>query len=68
MDNNNVVSAPQLADVAKYYDIWRKSHTGSLRTFIDFMVTPSPERDYFVNSLGPETSFNGSVAVVTLHL
>lgn len=66
MDNNNVVSAPQLADVSKYYDIWRESHTGSLRTFVDFMVTPSPERDSFVNSLDPETAFNGSVAVVTL--
>lgn len=64
--DNNVVSAPQLADVAKYYDIWRQTHAGSLRTFINFMVMPSPERDSFVNSLGPEISFNGSVAVVTL--
>ncbi len=66
MDNNNIVSAPQLGRVSRYYGRWKQNHTGSLLNFVDFMTEPSTERDSFVDSLGPEIMFNGSVAAVTL--
>lgn len=66
MEINNTVTAPQLADVTRYYEKWKTSHAGSLRAFLDFMTTPSSERDNFVSSLGPVIKFNGSVATVTL--
>ncbi len=66
MDNNTVVSAPQIADAVKYYKIWKQNNTGSFRSFLKFMVTSSPERDSFVSSQSPETVFNGPAATVTL--
>lgn len=66
MDNNNIISAPQIADVDKYYRLWRKDHFGALSVFIDFMLTPSADREKFINSLNTRIIFTGSVASPTL--
>ena len=66
MENNNIVSAPQLADVDKYYNIWKENHFGTKPDFIDFMMSPTPERDMFIASLNPEIVFVGAVASLIL--
>lgn len=66
MDKNDIVSAPQLGNVDKYYEIWKRNHFGSLSSFIEFITTPAPERDSFINSLNPHVEFYGRVAMPIL--
>lgn len=68
MDANNIISAPQIDGVKAVYDKWKENHTGSLNSFYDFMTIPTPERDDFISSLNHQTTFNGSVASVTVKI
>lgn len=66
MDENNIVAAPQIADMGKYYEIWRKDNAGSFRTFVRFMTTPSPERDSFFDSFAPKVEFIDRIVTTTI--
>jgi len=65
METNNIVAAPQMAEVDTFYEIWKRSHTGSRTTFFKFLTTPSADRDEFLNSFSAETSFTGAIAATT---
>lgn len=62
METNNIVAAPQIADVNTLFGIWKQSHSGSRATFFKFITSPSAERDNFLNTFNNETSFNGAIA------
>ena len=68
MESNNIITAPQVDGAHTFYQRWQQNHTGSEKTFYEFMITPSAEREEFINSLGSDVafSFNGGVAEVTL--
>lgn len=68
MESNNIVTAPQVAEVDEFFEFWQRNHIGSLNKFYEFMMTPTPERDEFLTQWGAKTEFNGSVAAVTLIL
>lgn len=68
MESNNIVTAPQVAEVEEFYEFWKRNHTGSLSSFYEFMTTPTPERDEFLTQWEAKTVFNGSIASVTLIL
>lgn len=66
METDNVVTAPQIADIAACYGKWRQTHNGSLDYFVKFMTEPTVERDRFVDSSDPTIKFNGSVLATTV--
>lgn len=66
MNKENTVSAIQIADIDKYYNIWKENHTGSRSEFLSFMLTISPQREHFISQMNTETHFYGSVLTVTL--
>ena len=66
MESNNILAAPQIADVAAYYQEWRRNHVGSRKVFYEFMTTPTPERDRFLVEKGAITEFSGAVVTTTL--
>ncbi len=68
MESNNIVTAPQVAEVDEFFEFWQQNHTGSLQKFYEFITTPSAERDEYLTQWGAKTEFNGSVATVTLIL
>lgn len=68
MESNNIVTAPQVAEVDEYYEFWLRDHSGSLSSFYDFMTTPTLARDEFLTQYEAKTQFNGSIVSVTLIL
>ena len=62
MESNNIIAAPQIADIDALFAIWKREHGGTLLDFVDFMTTPSVERDMFVGVNNPELKVSGSVA------
>ncbi|WP_290150325.1 hypothetical protein [Muribaculum intestinale] len=68
METNNIVAAPQVEDFGEIYNIWKRNHIGNMDAFFDFMTTPTPDRDDFINSLSDNTSidFNESVVAITI--
>lgn len=66
MDKNSIVSAIQIADVDKYYRLWRNSYYGSRNAFLKFMATPSVEREKFISTVEVDAHFVGSVLATTL--
>ena len=68
MDNNNILAAPQIADVDTFYKEWRRNHVGSRKVFYNFMTTPTPERDRFLVEQGAVTEFSGAVVTTTLKI
>lgn len=66
MSKNNIITAPQVANIDKLYKIWKRTHMGSLSKFYEFMTAPSSERDMFVSSLESNVDFKGSIAVITV--
>lgn len=68
MEKNNIIAAPQVANTAKLYEIWRRNHVGSVSTFYAFLTTPTVERDEFLSENNPATKFSGSVVTETVEL
>lgn len=68
MESNNILAAPQIANVAAFYQEWRRNHVGGLKVFYEFMTTPTPERDRFLVDMGAVTEFSGAVVTTTLKL
>lgn len=66
MESNNILAAPQIADVDAFYTEWRRNHVGSKKAFYEFMTTPSPERDRFLVEMDAVTEFAGAVVTTTL--
>ncbi len=66
METNNIVTAPQIADVDSLFGFWKRTRLGNRTTFYRFMTTPSVERDSFINTCIFETSFNGAVAATSI--
>lgn len=66
MEQNNIIAAPQIANVSETFSLWKRSHTGSLSKFYEFITTPSSERARFIAGLNREMTFNGSVVSVTI--
>lgn len=51
MEQNHVITAPQLNDADTAYKLWRRTNPGNVESFYKFMTTPSPQRDKFIGSL-----------------
>lgn len=66
MKTNNIVAAPQIADVNAFYTEWLRNHVGSIEVFYEFMTMPGPERDKFLAEMGAVLDFSGSVLTATL--
>ena len=68
MERNNIVVSPQIEGVSVIYDIWLRNHYGSEKTFYEFMVTPTPEREMFIDACGDlaDLSFSNGAAELTL--
>lgn len=68
MESNNIITAPQVKEVSRFFDKWKINHTGNLKAFYRFMITPSAERDEFIDSLGVQvhTDIVGSIAEITI--
>jgi hypothetical protein len=66
MDNKNIITAPNVYDMADVFATWQKTNVGNEATFYNFMTTPSLERDEFVASMPKEEAFVGSVVAVTI--
>ena len=61
MEANNIITAPQIADVDTVYRIWYATHAGNRNTFYRFMTTPTVERDEFIRSIGESVEFDESL-------
>lgn len=66
MESNNIVSAPQVAEIEVFYGLWKHNHTGTLSDFYVFLTTPGIERDEFLAQHGAEAGFSGGIAFITL--
>lgn len=66
MKTDNIVAAPQIADVNAFYTEWLRNHVGGIEVFYEFMTTPGSERDKFLADMGAVTEFSGSVLTATL--
>lgn len=58
-------SAPQIADTEEIYSIWNETHPGGLRTFTEFMTSPSPERDAFLDTIRDRITLSDQVHGIT---
>lgn len=65
-DSNNPVSAPQISDAEQCYKLWKKQYRGSMNDFYRFMVTPSAQRNRFINDAGYSISAIGEVTTLTV--
>lgn len=65
-DSNNQVSAPQISDAEQCYTLWKKQYRGSMNDFYRFMVTPSAQRNRFMNEAGYSVSAIGEVTILTV--
>lgn len=68
MESNNIISAPQILDFTGLYKDWSANHTGSQRDFLQFMTTPSREREEFLLQLGDrvQTRNTGNIAEIVI--
>lgn len=68
METNSIITAPQIDGTHLAYEVWSRSHVGSVKQFLEFMTQPSAEREEFLASLGDcvTTSFTGNVAELTI--
>lgn len=68
METNCIVTAPQVAKVEEIYEVWKRTHVGTMSKFYEFITTPSVDRDNFLNEWQADTEFIGAVAAVTLNV
>ena len=66
MERNNIIAAPQVADVDAAFARWSESHIGSRKDFYDFLTSPGAERDKFFRQNKSELLFFGLVAAQTI--
>lgn len=66
METNNIITAPQVADVNTLYKVWGETNVGDKEQFYKFLTTPSTERAEFINAQHVEISFFGSSLMVTV--
>lgn len=66
MEANNIIAAPQVADVNELYANWHIANVGNMVQFYKFLTTPGPERDEFINANAVDISFAGSVLMTTV--
>lgn len=66
MEHNNIIAAPQVADVNYFYRKWKESHVGSRSDFYKFMTTPSLDRDVFLSQWPDKAVVNGSIVSIIL--
>lgn len=68
MENNDIITAPQVDGFISFYAAWQKIYSKSLKDFYEFMTTPSPDRSEFMNSYRNSTicDLEKDTAVITL--
>lgn len=66
MERNNIIAAPQVADVDAAFDRWCETHIGTRKDFYDFLTRPGAERDEFVRQNHAKILFFGLVAAQTI--
>ena len=66
MERNNIIAAPQVADVDAAFDRWSENHIGSRNDFYDFLTSPGAERDRFFSDNNTSVNFIGLVAAQTI--
>lgn len=66
MESNNIITAPEVDGVQAVYKVWSRYFLGTIEKFYEFMTTPSPERQEFMNFCGVRTLFKGAVAETVL--
>lgn len=68
MNENDVLTAPQLADVNSAFILWSLNNRGNRFDFYKFLTIPTLERDLFLESIGHvEISMNkANIAEATI--
>ena len=66
MKRNNIIAAPQIADVRRFYEVWHRNHIGGMPAFYDFMTVPSVERDRFLSENGVSMAYMKNILAPTL--
>lgn len=66
--NSNIVTAPQIIDTSTALSRWTETHNGSAADFLEFMTTPTPERESWCETVGESLFFNGTVAATVIDL
>ena len=61
MESNNIVAAPQVADIDTLFGIWKQTHSGSKDDFYVFLTAPSAEREIFLSAFEREVIFDGAI-------
>ena len=59
--NNNVTIAPQVNNATSLFQVWRQSHIGSYKDFIEFITTPTGERSRFLMTVQATGTIHGSL-------
>ena len=65
MISNNILAAPQVADMNALYIEWSKIYGGSYHSFEMFMTVPSVRRDSFLSRYEPEIRDIGEATTTT---
>lgn len=65
MEKNSTTAAPQFENMSGVYDRWLDTHTGTEREFLDFISTPSAERDMFLSRLKTRHEVSEGVLLTT---
>lgn len=63
MERNSIVTAPELTDADRAYQIWCRTHAGSGSVFYKFLTTPSAERDAFLSQLNGDSYFENGLFI-----
>lgn len=59
-------SAPQIARTDVIYLLWNETYPGGIKTFTDFMTTPSEEREAFLGSLSDRLTLRSVTDHITI--
>lgn len=62
----SIIAAPGSNDTEALYRLWRRDHIGSHEDFYRFMMWPSAERTFFMQSAGVVHAFDGNVMTTTV--
>lgn len=67
IDNATITAAPELRDITRAYLIWSRNRVGNMETFLNFMASPSYERDEILRQFNSEIVFHESKIVIPVY-
>ena len=68
MNDITITAAPQACITESLYEKWMETHTGTQDDFIGFMMTPSIERNLFLDSIECEVDIKEGIGTATYRI